>query len=137
VRVARGKTQTQVAEAAGLFQSRVSEIERDAYSPGLELAESLARGLDAPLSDLIAVCEGRLSVEKVAVIGGPLAPRAERGDRTRSIEMGSVARRLALEVVKATEELLSAGGPEPAKQPSTKRPVEPTPAATSKRSRRR
>ena len=68
MRVARGKTQTQVAEAAGLFQSRVSEIERDAYSPGLELAESLARGLDAPLSDLIAVCEGRLSVEKVAVI---------------------------------------------------------------------
>ena len=105
--MARGKTQVQVAEDAGIFQSRVSEIERDAYSPGLELAEALARGLDANLSDLIAVCEGRLTVDKVARAGAPLQARAERGDVARNVELGSVARRLAFEVVRATEELLA------------------------------
>ncbi len=44
--------------AADIHQSRVSEIERDSYSPGLELAQSIANGLDVNLSDMIAVCEG-------------------------------------------------------------------------------
>jgi transcriptional regulator with XRE-family HTH domain len=132
VRLARGKTQTQVAEDAGLFQSRVSEIERDAYSPGLELAEALARGLDAHLSDLLAVCEGRLAVEKVARVGEGMAPRAERGERTKSIELGTVARRLAFEVVKATEELLASSTSGTTKKSQTPAAA-PVPPAGSKR----
>ena len=112
VRLARGKTQVQVAEDARIFQSRVSEIERDAYSPGLELAEALALGLGVHLSDLIAVCEGRLTVQKV--VGGLHGSTSGAGRPNAVIELGSVARRLAFEVVRATEELLATGSSDPA-----------------------
>ena len=136
VRLARGKTQVQVAEDARIFQSRVSEIERDAYSPGLELAEALALGLGVHLSDLIAVCEGRLTVQKVVGAGAPMAPRAERGDPTRAIELGSVARRLAFEVVRATEELLATGSSDPATKGPAKRSPAQSSRPTAKRRRR-
>jgi transcriptional regulator with XRE-family HTH domain len=54
-----GLTQKEVAQAGDLEQSRVSEIERGRYTPGLDLAARLAKGLGVPLSEVVARWEGR------------------------------------------------------------------------------
>jgi transcriptional regulator with XRE-family HTH domain len=57
-RAEAGLTQKDVAEAGDLAQSRVSEIERGRYTPGLDLAARLAKGLGVPLTELVARWEG-------------------------------------------------------------------------------
>ena len=58
IRVANGLSQIEVAEAGGLEQSRVSEIERGRYLPGLDLAVRLAKGLGVTLTEVVAQWEG-------------------------------------------------------------------------------
>lgn len=58
LRIAAGLSQKEVAESGGLEQSRVSEIERDKYLPGLDLAVRLARGLGVTLTDIVSRWEG-------------------------------------------------------------------------------
>ena len=58
IRTARGLSQKEVAEAGGLEQSRVSEIERDRYLPGLDLAVRVAKGLGVTLTEVVAQWEG-------------------------------------------------------------------------------
>lgn len=58
LRIAAGLSQTEVADAGGLEQSRISEIERDKYLPGLDLAVRLAKGLGVTLTDIVARWEG-------------------------------------------------------------------------------
>lgn len=58
LRDAAGLSQKEVAEAGGLEQSRVSEIERDKYLPGLDLAVRIARGLGVSLTDIVSRWEG-------------------------------------------------------------------------------
>ena len=58
VRTGAGLTQKEVAQAGDLEQSRVSEIERGRYTPGLDLAARLAKGLGVPLTELVARWEG-------------------------------------------------------------------------------
>jgi transcriptional regulator with XRE-family HTH domain len=57
-RTAAGLTQKDVAEAGDLEQSRVSEVERGRYVPGLDLATRLAKGLGVSLTELVAGWEG-------------------------------------------------------------------------------
>src|ERR1700674_2763265 len=58
IRTANGLSQKEVADAGGLDQSRVSEIERGRYLPGLDMAMRLARGLGVTLTELVAQWEG-------------------------------------------------------------------------------
>jgi transcriptional regulator with XRE-family HTH domain len=57
LRTANGLSQKEVAEAGGLDQSRVSEIERGRYLPGLDMAMRLAKGLGVTLTELVAQWE--------------------------------------------------------------------------------
>jgi transcriptional regulator with XRE-family HTH domain len=47
-----------VAEAGGLDQSRVSEIERGRYLPGLDMAVRVAKGLGVTLTEIVSQWEG-------------------------------------------------------------------------------
>ena len=58
IRTANGLSQKEVAEAGGLDQSRVSEIERGRYLPGLDMAMRLAKGLGVTLTEIVAQWEG-------------------------------------------------------------------------------
>jgi transcriptional regulator with XRE-family HTH domain len=58
LRKANGLSQKDVADAGGLEQSRVSEIERDRYLPGLDLAVRLAHGLGVTLTEIVGLWEG-------------------------------------------------------------------------------
>src|ERR1700680_4198610 len=58
IRRANGLSQKEVAEAGGLDQSRVSEIERGRYLPGLDMAMRLAKGLGGTLTEGVAQWEG-------------------------------------------------------------------------------
>jgi putative transcriptional regulator len=58
LRVANGLSQKEVAEAGALEQSRVSEIERGRYLPGLDLAVRLAKGLGVTLTEIVSLWEG-------------------------------------------------------------------------------
>ena len=58
IRTANGLSQKEVAEAGGLDQSRVSEIERGRYLPGLDMALRLAKGLGVTLTEVVAQWEG-------------------------------------------------------------------------------
>ena len=58
IRAANGLSQKEVAEAGGLDQSRVSEIERGRYLPGLDMAMRLAKGLGVTLTEIVAQWEG-------------------------------------------------------------------------------
>jgi hypothetical protein len=51
--------------------------------------------------------------------------RGERGDVARTLELGSVARRLAFEVVRATEELLAEATTGASSSPSRTFPSKP------------
>ena len=112
VRVARKLSQIRVAEAADIHQSRVSEIERDAYSPGLDQARKLANGLGVNLSDMIAICEGLLTVEDlVAAVDGPdgtgfVAQR--RKSQAPGKDMAERAQRLGYEVLRVVDTVMHA-----------------------------
>lgn len=111
VRLARGLSQVEVARRGEVFQSRVSEIERDAYSPGLELAQGVARGLGVKLSGLIAICEGDATVDQVvknAAAGSPVPEVSFEGDGVDP-QLAAIARKLGYQVLRAVEELLRAG----------------------------
>src|ERR1700719_80901 len=58
IRTGNGLSQKEVAEAGGLDQSRVSEIERGRYLPGLDMAMRLAKGLGVTLTEIVAQWEG-------------------------------------------------------------------------------
>ena len=58
IRTANGLSQKEVAEAGGLDQSRVSEIERGRYLPGLDMAMRVAKGLGVTLTEIVAQWEG-------------------------------------------------------------------------------
>src|ERR1700709_2291939 len=58
IRTAAGLSQKEVADAGGLDQSRVSEIERGRYLPGLDMALRLAKGLGVSLTEIVAQWEG-------------------------------------------------------------------------------
>src|ERR1700687_4735403 len=58
IRTAHGLSQKEVADAGGLDQSRVSEIERGRYLPGLDMAMRLAKGLGVTLTEVVAQWEG-------------------------------------------------------------------------------
>ena len=70
VRTEAGLTQKEVAQAGDLEQSRVSEIERGRYTPGLDLAVRLAKGLGVPLTELVARWEGLKAEVILAACGG-------------------------------------------------------------------
>src|ERR1700686_2373334 len=58
IRTANGLSQKDVADAGGLDQSRVSEIERGRYLPGLDMAMRLANGLGVTLTEIVSRWEG-------------------------------------------------------------------------------
>jgi transcriptional regulator with XRE-family HTH domain len=58
IRTASGLSQKEVADAGGLDQSRISEIERGRYLPGLDMAVRLAAGLGVTLTEMVAQWEG-------------------------------------------------------------------------------
>ena len=112
VRVARGLSQVQTAEAADIHQSRISEIERDTYSPGLDQARKLAHGLGVNLSDLIAVCEGSLTVEELTDAlelpeGVSLVGR-RRKSQAPGKDITARAQRLGFEVLRVVDEVMQA-----------------------------
>ena len=74
IRTASGLSQKEVADAGGLDQSRVSEIERDRYLPGLDMAMRLANGLGVTLTEIVAQWEGA----RAAAQPGAMASRAAR-----------------------------------------------------------
>ena len=112
IRLARNVSQVQVAEAADIHQSRVSEIERDSYSPGLDQARKLAGGLGVNLSDVIAICEGLLTVEElVSAVSGPggesFVARRRRSQRPGK-EMAERAQKLGYEVLRVVDTVMQA-----------------------------
>jgi transcriptional regulator with XRE-family HTH domain len=58
IRTSNELSQKDVAEAGGLEQSRVSEIERGRYLPGLDMAVRVAKGLGVTLTEIVAQWEG-------------------------------------------------------------------------------
>jgi transcriptional regulator with XRE-family HTH domain len=56
-RTHRGISQETLAERSGLHPTYVSMVERGRRNPTLDVADRLARGLDASLCDLIAACQ--------------------------------------------------------------------------------
>jgi putative transcriptional regulator len=52
LRTARGMTQEQLAEAAGVSRQSINSIERDRYVPSLELALIFARVFACPTDDI-------------------------------------------------------------------------------------
>jgi putative transcriptional regulator len=58
LRLARGWTQQQLAEAVGVSRQSVNSIERDRYVPSLELALAFARVFACATDDIFTL-EGR------------------------------------------------------------------------------
>jgi ribosome-binding protein aMBF1 (putative translation factor) len=58
IRTANELSQKEVVAAGGLDQSRVSEIERGRYLPGLDMAMRVAKGLGVTLTEIVAQWEG-------------------------------------------------------------------------------
>jgi len=75
IRTANGLSQKEVADAGGLDQSRVSEIERGRYLPGLDMAMRLAKGLGVTLTEIVAQWEG---TSADALPGGGVRQRVGR-----------------------------------------------------------
>jgi transcriptional regulator with XRE-family HTH domain len=53
LRLAREWTQEQLAEAAGITSTYISDLERGEKVPSLSILLRLARGLDIPLAELL------------------------------------------------------------------------------------
>jgi transcriptional regulator with XRE-family HTH domain len=58
LRQERGWTQDQLAEAADLHMTYISDLERGARSPGLAIQQRLAGALDVKLWQLFKLAEG-------------------------------------------------------------------------------
>ncbi len=69
LREARGLSQDQLAEKAGVHRTHVSLIERGERCPSLKVADHLAAALGMSLSDMVAVAELRRKT----------APKTRRG----------------------------------------------------------
>ena len=54
VREARGLSQTSLADAAGISQGYLSQLEQDEREPSLSIAARIARALDLSLDDIAA-----------------------------------------------------------------------------------
>jgi transcriptional regulator with XRE-family HTH domain len=73
---ARGWTQTQLADRAGMHKATISKIFKNPDTiPDLDTLARLARGLDVPLTRLITICgfepgddDGQLDVERAAIL---------------------------------------------------------------------
>jgi putative transcriptional regulator len=55
LRTARGMTQEQLAEAAGVSRQSINSIERNRYVPSLELALTFARVFACPTDDIFTL----------------------------------------------------------------------------------
>lgn len=55
VRTAAGLTQQELADRAGLSRKTVNTVENGVFTPSVLVALTLARALDAPLSDLFTL----------------------------------------------------------------------------------
>ena len=55
LRTARGMTQEQLAEAAGVSRQSINSIERNRYVPSLELALTFARVFACPTDDIFSL----------------------------------------------------------------------------------
>jgi putative transcriptional regulator len=55
LRTARGMTQEQLAEAAGVSRQSINSIERNRYVPSLELALIFARVFRCPTDDIFTL----------------------------------------------------------------------------------
>jgi transcriptional regulator with XRE-family HTH domain len=54
LRKARGLSQEELAHRAEMHRTFVSQIERAVKSPTLETLDKIARGLDVPLTEIVA-----------------------------------------------------------------------------------
>ena len=61
IRLERGWSQEHLAEISGLDRSYVGEIERSRVSPSLTVLEKLCLALGLPPSQLIGLCESRVT----------------------------------------------------------------------------
>ncbi|MEI6267102.1 MAG: helix-turn-helix transcriptional regulator [bacterium] len=52
-RIAKGMTQDEVADKAGLYRTYVGFIEKGAYSPSVYTVQKIAKALDTKLSSLL------------------------------------------------------------------------------------
>jgi molybdate-binding protein/DNA-binding XRE family transcriptional regulator len=95
-RVARGLSQGQLAEAAGLTRQAVYAIESHRYLPNVASALRLARTLDQRVEDLFGIEPASLVVEGELVGRGPGRPPTTRakvwsvGDRTLVLPVASL-----------------------------------------------
>jgi putative transcriptional regulator len=55
LRTARGMTQEQLAEAAGVSRQSINSIERNRYVPSLELALTFARVFACPTDEIFSL----------------------------------------------------------------------------------
>lgn len=77
LRLERGLTQKDVAVAGRLDQARISEIEHGRYTPGLDQAARLAKGLGVTLADLVGRWEGTVAPGTRARAIGPARPAGD------------------------------------------------------------
>jgi putative transcriptional regulator len=59
LRIARGWTQEQLAEAVGVSRQSINSIERDRYVPSLQLALLFARVFGCPTDDIFTLEDPR------------------------------------------------------------------------------
>jgi DNA-binding XRE family transcriptional regulator len=69
-RIACGLSKEALAQRAGLHQTYVGLLERGLRNPSLDVAHSLARGLNLPLSQMIVEAEGQWQAKAVKRIRG-------------------------------------------------------------------
>jgi transcriptional regulator with XRE-family HTH domain len=104
LRRARGLTQVQLADAAGLSEEWVRRVERGEGTPSLDAVEAFSSVLDAPIPDLFGASlsaeqermagihklTGKLSDEELAwvedVLKAMLGPKRTRRAGARSVE---------------------------------------------------
>jgi putative transcriptional regulator len=55
LRTARGWTQDQLAQAAGVSRQSINSIERDRYVPSLQLALTFAKIFDCPTDEIFTL----------------------------------------------------------------------------------
>ena len=72
-RTERGLTLKQVAEGAHVSVSYLAEIERGEKDPSSKVLESIARGLDVELADLLVRIASALEPAPVVPVANPLA----------------------------------------------------------------
>jgi transcriptional regulator with XRE-family HTH domain len=99
VRMALGLSQVHVARTGNLQQARVSEIEHGVYTPGLDQALKLAKGMGVKLADLVAVWEGDRDAVDLA------KPEARGAATIDALELDDAMSRSINPVLRAIEEI--------------------------------